>query len=429
MAVPTLAADNPPPAPQPRAHRRKKLAPRPAISSHLDLNSQLLQAIVQDKPQVVHRLLRAGADPNAATPEGDTPLILACSVPKAEGQLTIVGALLRKGADVDACNGIGQTALMRAAKEGNAETVELLLAAQADVGREDCDCNTALCHAAKTGREEVVRPIVMAARAGGCSIDHRNIQGLTPLLIACQSGHLSVARTLVCDGGASPSIRDLDNFMTPADWMRRSGLYSESELKFLFPVSRKRSHYRQQRQMKGIKTLSDYLSSGGTDSTPNVFSISNSGGQNPTHLPRLSPSPSPRVASSPSQSMFDIPPAPRPPPSPSLRKPLLPHTHKSAPKPFVQHDFKSDLYRSPYLTKRQLYIQRNRQSEFFHEGALQPLPGNPLERVSMVMERRVEGGGGGGAGGEVGGRGGKVGGKGKHHSLPPLERQNSRTSW
>jgi len=49
-------------------------------------------------PQAVERLLEAGADPNAATLDKITPLIIACQ----QGHTAIVGALVRAGATLDA---------------------------------------------------------------------------------------------------------------------------------------------------------------------------------------------------------------------------------------------------------------------------------------------------------------------------------------
>ena len=291
---------------------------------------------------------------------------------------------------------------------------------------QDCDGNTALSYAAENGGEVTTRAIVLAAKAQRYDIDHRNIKGLTALLIACQKGHLAAARVLVQEGGASPSIRDLDNFMTAAELMQRSGHYLESDLKFLYPVSRKKSYYRHQREEKGLKTLSDYLSpSGNTDSLTNVFICKSSTEKDSGHLPRLShvsPSLAVMTQNTP-HSMFDIPSGmSRPPPSPSLRKKsLLPPPHRPHVNPELafSRDFKSDLYRSRYLKQRQMYISPNRQSACFHEGALQPLPDdNPLERISQAVEKRSR---------EEAARGMRGGGRDKHRSLPPLQRQNSQT--
>ena len=254
------------------------------------------------------------------------------------------------------------------------------------------------------------------------------MKGLTALLLACQSGHLSTARVLVLEGGASPSIRDLDNFTTAAEWMQRSGKYSEEDLKFLVPASRKKSYYRRQRQEKGIKTLSDYLSSGqGQSGGRNVFTISESTELDSLgELPRLPPS-TQNSTNHQSRSMFDMPATTltRLAPQPSLSSPfrkkstILPRIKSSDKKPNLSfsHDYRSDLYRSRYLKQRQVYVTPNRQSEGLHTGSLEPLPGNPLERIShnrSLFETEKDGRDEVSGGRRGGGR------KVKHNSLPPL---------
>ena len=273
--------------------------------------------------------------------------------------------------------------------------------------------------------------MVQSAKQQGCDIDHRNMKGLTALLLTCQRGNLSAARILV-KGGASPTIRDLDNFTTAGEWMKRSGCYLESDLKFLFPVSRKKSYYRRQRQERGIKTLSDYLSSESESDNSSVFtgreftkSDRNLFGDRST---KLSLSPSLIQAASPSRSMFDIQSStncltalPSLSPSSSLspfrKKSILPRL-PNKPKPLESSpDFKTELYHSRHLKQRQVYVTPNRQSGGFHTGALQPIPGDPLEKISQQTQT---GGGGGRERGDLV-HGGKRGGKrGKHRILPPL---------
>lgn len=262
---------------------------------------------------------------------------------------------------------------------------------------------------------------VQATRKQGYDIDHRNMKGLTALLLACRNGHLSAARILVQEGGASPSIRDLDNFMTAAELMTKSGDYLESDLKFLHPVSRKKSYYRRQRQEKGLKTLSDYLS----PSVPSGSSLKTSDQESSEHdlvsLPRLSVAPSPYAAPSSSGSMFDVP-STQPLSNPFRKKSHLPlPAHRRQPKLSFSHDYKSDLYQSHHLRQRQLYVTPNRQSNFFHTGSLQPLPGDPLDtcRLSQAIEKADTVGKP-----DESKRGGW---KGKHKTLPPLQRQNSQT--
>ena len=67
-----------------------------------------LFAIWRNEPDIALRMLRAGADPNARFPDGDTALIAAAD----EGMTELVRALVERGADVRAVNSSnGNTAL------------------------------------------------------------------------------------------------------------------------------------------------------------------------------------------------------------------------------------------------------------------------------------------------------------------------------
>ena len=279
---------------------------------------------------------------------------------------------------------------------------------------QDCNGNTALSHAAESGHEGTVRLMVLATKQQGTDIDHRNMRGLTPLLISCQRGHLSAARVLVQEGGASPSIRDLDNFTTAAEWMQRSGLYLESDLKFLFPVSRKKSYHRWQRQERGIKTLGDYLSTNSATPATDVFSFRESTKFERSSAGQLSPSPSPNQAQSPSRSMFDVTALTAPPSlSPFRKKSVLPRLPN---KPNLSQsipDFRADLYRSRHLKQRQMYVAPNRQSGGYHSGALQPIACKSLERVSQNQGQE--------SAGRDGGQQTHFRRGNKHTSLPPIE--------
>ena len=434
MPVPTIpcSTDSPPPAsPAPCRHPHKKKARHhskvtaASSTTYVDLGSQLRRAAGAGKSRLLARLLRSGADPNEATSEGDTALMAACVGPTTDGKMGVIESLLASGADVNAANSGGETALMVAAKEGDMMAVEALLLAEADVRREDRNCDTALCHATQQGSEEVVRALVTATRAAGCDIDHRNIKGLTPLILASQNGRLGVARILVSEGGASPSIRDLDNFMTPLDWLRQGGQYLESEVAFLLPASKKRSRYH---QTKRVQTLTDYMPGGTGGSPRNTFTVS-SGRCSTPRLPKISTflSPSPQTMLNRTCSMFDFPPSNTP---PQIKKLLPPRPLKNVDSK-TENRFDCDLYQSTYLKKRNHYLHRNHRSEFYHEGSLKPISGGHLEQSDQDTDKREEGqrrggGGGGGRGGRGGGGGGRGGGGGeevkgrKFHSLPPI---------
>src|SRR5436189_247967 len=76
------------------------------------------------------RLLKADADPNGATPEGQTMLMTAAR----NGKPETIKLLLARGAKVNVAESWrGQTALMWAASEGNADAAAMLIEFGANV--------------------------------------------------------------------------------------------------------------------------------------------------------------------------------------------------------------------------------------------------------------------------------------------------------
>ena len=73
-------------------------------------------------------LIRNGADVNAKSDDGYTPLHMAAG----SGFVDVVHVLLAKGATVDAADNAGSTPLKDAAFMGRADVVKALLAAKAD---------------------------------------------------------------------------------------------------------------------------------------------------------------------------------------------------------------------------------------------------------------------------------------------------------
>jgi ankyrin repeat protein len=206
-------------------------------------------------------LLRGGADVNARTVYGVTPLAIAVL----NGDATMVEQLLTTGADVEGTFGSGgETALMVAARSGSVEIVRMLLGrgAMTDV-RESAFGQTALMYAAVENHGEIVkvlaeagaeldavsktfeRPqsrtpkdvaaegargsfprggfsaLLLAARNGaaesvralvgsGAAIDQPQDDGITPLIMAIFNGHYDVA-ALLLELGADPGKADEAN--------------------------------------------------------------------------------------------------------------------------------------------------------------------------------------------------------------------------
>ncbi|KAL3446074.1 ankyrin repeat-containing domain protein [Aspergillus insuetus] len=197
------------------------------VTTPLHLAAEAGRATAGQHAKVVELLLKAGASPNAANSFGNTPLHECAR----QDSLRILDSLLGAGARADITDDIGvaplhtaishgvpaemierllqagapvnyldphlRTPLFLAAQKGDALTVEVLLAAGADIKLDVEQGSMSPLHtAAVTGRAEVIQPLV---RAG------MNIKGLdylkrTPLFLAAVNDHLGAMRELMHSG-------------------------------------------------------------------------------------------------------------------------------------------------------------------------------------------------------------------------------------
>lgn len=95
----------------------------------------LCSAAIEEKPDMVDLLLQAGADVNATSEIGSTPLIMAGGARDQEAAFRIAESLVRSGAEVNRCDDLGNTSLLLAAINKNFRVMELLISAGADVNR------------------------------------------------------------------------------------------------------------------------------------------------------------------------------------------------------------------------------------------------------------------------------------------------------
>jgi ankyrin repeat protein len=127
-------------------------------------SSILLDAVSGGNATVVQILAEAGADPNAVDDKGHTPLMRAA----AEGKAETIPVLVQHGAKVDAANesprAYRETALMLAAHHGNPDAARALIDAGADINLRSSDDETALDIAESEGDWRVVE-VLEAARA------------------------------------------------------------------------------------------------------------------------------------------------------------------------------------------------------------------------------------------------------------------------
>ncbi len=123
-----------------------------------------------------------------------------------KGDTATVQALLDKGADVNAKSIEGTTPLMKAAREGHMETVQALINKGADVNiKNECCDDTALLWAAGKGHTKIVKALLDK----GADINAKNFGGYTALMRAVEFGHTPTVQTLI-DKGVDVNIKHDD---------------------------------------------------------------------------------------------------------------------------------------------------------------------------------------------------------------------------
>ena len=177
-----------------------------------DGTTALHQAVYAGDAAAVRRLIKAGADVQAANLFGATPMMLAA----ARGDDVLIDLLLQAGADAESPNEEGQTALMAVARTGNVAAARLLLRHGADVNaRERWGGQTALMWAAAQKQPAMIRELL----ARGARVNDRSTVrdwqrrvtaegrpkdlyrgGLTPLLFAAREGCIDCLRALLGKG-------------------------------------------------------------------------------------------------------------------------------------------------------------------------------------------------------------------------------------
>jgi ankyrin repeat protein len=180
---------------------------------------------VEGDPAIIDALLAAGADVNAALPEGETVLMTAART----GSPEALRALLAHGAETEARDRFyGESALIWAAAENHADAVRVLAEHGADV-----DGRSALLTLEPRQRRagQSIRPLgswtplMYAARenaraagealvASGANLDAADPDGATALVIAIINAHYELAELLL-RAGADPNIADLEAGMGP----------------------------------------------------------------------------------------------------------------------------------------------------------------------------------------------------------------------
>ncbi len=177
-----------------------------------DGNTPLMLAAHQQSLESVGILLAAGADVNAKDKFGHSALMDAAVALESRDSTFVVKTLIRAKANVDDTDELGQTALMSAARTGYVKTVEALLEAGASVKVKDKEGKTALIHATDESRQ-VTTNVVQALIAAGANVNETDARRQTPLMLAALRNALDSV-TMLLKAGAKVNAEDQDE-MTP----------------------------------------------------------------------------------------------------------------------------------------------------------------------------------------------------------------------
>jgi ankyrin repeat protein len=158
----------------------------------------LAWAVQLGEREIALKLIAAGADVNAVSEYGESPVTLAAL----NGDAELITALLKAGANAKAARFNGETALMLAAGSGNAQAVRLLANAGADVNAvESRKGQSALMWAAAEGHAEAVKVLI----ASGANVKAASTAGFIALSFAIAKNNAPSIQALIA-AGADPNF-------------------------------------------------------------------------------------------------------------------------------------------------------------------------------------------------------------------------------
>jgi ankyrin repeat protein len=178
--------------------------------------------------ETIKAFLAAGAAPNAVDEKGETPLMWATWNRNNDA----FQALLSAGADVNAKSKSGETALMWAAQQLDARKIKMLLSAGANVQARDARGWTVLMFAASNSHfrslvghdNEFMERLFMAGRttdeliAAGVDVNARGADGKTALVLAVESGHGEIVKSLLAHGADAQQVARYGNRLITNYW-------------------------------------------------------------------------------------------------------------------------------------------------------------------------------------------------------------------
>jgi len=162
--------------------------------------SPLVNAALYGKIEVVKFLISKGANVNAKSNGGRTPLHAAVGAGVLSVSdvniVAVVKLLVSNGADVNAKDNKGETPLGDVVVFGTSEVIKLLISNGANVNAKYNDGSAPIHKAARSGKIENVRLLV----SKGADVNAKDNKGLTPLYNAVIGNHIEVVKFLVSQG-------------------------------------------------------------------------------------------------------------------------------------------------------------------------------------------------------------------------------------
>ena len=151
----------------------------------------LMIAAEEGHINAVTSLVKCGANVDLQDKDGQTALHHAMQSPQAS-ICEVLSCLIKNGADVNAHTFHNETPLMLASHDDHVNVVTFLIKHGADVDLQDKDGDTALHYAASSSLPEIVETLLNLGASHMC-----NHQGLTPLHQACISANIAVVEYLI----------------------------------------------------------------------------------------------------------------------------------------------------------------------------------------------------------------------------------------
>ncbi len=207
----------------------------------------------------ITRLIGEGANKNAETNEGATPLIFAVT----NNQLAAVKTLLTFNPFLDKVTTSYETPLLIAVKNNNFEISEALIRAGADIDFPDIHGATPLHYAALRGYLDIVDLLLYY----DASIDEKSDEGTTPLLASIWAGNTNVSDLLI-QNGASTEEKDNSGY-TP---FLMTSFYGDT---LLMDLLYKKGADIYAKNKSGHNALTLTIISGQIDATKLLFKIGN----------------------------------------------------------------------------------------------------------------------------------------------------------